>query len=243
MARQPAPRSPGSWSAGRVVAMVLGCLVFVLGGGVVAGGVTLAITQGTVEDENGFFMTGEQEFQTSTHAIVSGNLETKIADDARFVPDLLLGDTKLTARSLDEEAIFVGIGPTTEVEAYLADVAHTTVVDFATTLERGGEPVYRDAPGEAPETAPTGALTWAAQSHGTGVQDVVWSVEDGDWTVLMMNADGSADVAVDVSAGAELPAWGWAIAILLALGAFLLLVAAALIVGALHAGTPKGMRA
>ena len=238
----PAPGASGTWSAGRVVAMVSGCLVFLVAGGLVAGGVTLAVAQGTVKDDAGFYMSGEQEFQTAAHAIVSGNLETKIADGAQFVPDQLLGDTKLTVTPLDDEAVFVGIGPTTEVEAYLADVAHTTVVDLGTTVERGGEPVYRDAPGAAPTTAPAGAVTWAAQSEGTGTQEVVWALEDGDWTVLAMNADGSPDVAVEVSTGAQFPAVGWVIAILLSLGGCLLLLAAALIVGALRAGSVKEHR-
>lgn len=237
---QRARGSSGTWSAGRVVALVLGCLVFVVAGGLVAGGVTLAVAEATVKDDAGFFMSGEEDFRASTHALVSANLETRLADGAQFVPEQLLGDTKLTVTPLRDEEVFVGIGPTAEVQAYLADVAHTTVVDFTTTGELGGEPVYRDTPGGAPATEPSGAVTWAAQSMGRGVQDVVWSVEDGDWTVLVMNADGSADVAVDVSAGAEFPAIGWAIAILLSLGGCLLVLAAALIIGALRAGNPKG---
>jgi Domain of unknown function (DUF4389) len=238
----PASGPSGTWSAGRVVAMVLGCLVFLLGGGLVAGGVTLAVAQGTVKDGTGFYMSGEQSFQTATHAIQSGNLETKIADGAQFVPDRLLGDTKLTITPLDGKAIFVGIGHTKQVQAYLAGVAHTTVVDFSTSAGRGGEPVYRDTSGAAPATAPAEAVPWVAEASGRGTQDVVWSLKDGDWTVLVMNADGSAHVAVDVSAGAQFPAIGWAIAILLSLGGLLLILAAVFIVGALRAGNVKGER-
>jgi hypothetical protein len=121
-------------------------------------------------------------------------------------------------------------------------VAHTTVVDFSTSAGRGGEPVYRDTSGAAPATAPAEAVPWVAESSGRGTQDVVWSLKDGDWTVLVMNADGSAHVAVDVSAGAQFPAIGWAIAILLSLGGLLLILAAVFIVGALRAGNVKGER-
>jgi len=34
---------------------------------------------------------------------------------------------------------------------------------------------------------------------------VTWEPEDGDWTVVVMNSDGTAPVRADVSAGAEVP--------------------------------------
>lgn len=236
----PASRRSG-WTAGRVVSMVLGCLVFLVAGGLLTGGITLAVVQNTAKDDAGFFMSGQQEFRTSTHAIISTNMETKIADGAEFVPERLLGDTKLTVTPRGGEAVFVGIGPTDEVQAYLADVGHTTVVDFASTGFRG-EPVYRDVPGRAPPTEPGTAVGWAARSSGVGIQEIEWTLADGDWTVLVMNADGSAAVAVDASVGAEFPAMGWVIAILLSLGGCLLILAAALIYGALRTGTATGPR-
>ena len=194
--------------------MVLGCLAFVVAGGLLAGGATLAVLQGTLQDDDGFFMSADEELRTSTHAITSVNLETEIADGAAFVPDRLLGDIRLSVAPLGDEDVFVGIGPTDEVAAYLADVGHTVVVDFDSSGIGGGDPVYVDAPGGAPETAPADAIRWSAQSSGSGTQDLVWSLEDGDWTVVVMNADGSADVAVDVAVGAEFPAMWWVIAML-----------------------------
>jgi hypothetical protein len=231
----PGPRPAGSWSTGRVITLVVGCVVLVVAGGLVTAGVSLAVAQATAKDDDGFFMSGEERFQTDTHAIASDNLETEISDEARFVPEQLLGDTKLRVTPRTDAAVFVGIGPTAAVDAYLADVAHTTVVDFNGTAGRG-EPVYRDSPGGAPRSEPADAVPWTVQSQGAGTQDVVWAVEDGDWTVVVMNADGSTDVAVDVAAGAEFPAVGWVMAFLLVVGGLLLLLAAALIIGALRAG-------
>lgn len=230
-AAHPAPA--GTWSARRVVTMVLGCLAFAVAGGLLAGGATLAVLQGVIQDDDGFYMSADEGLETSTYAITSVDLETQIADGAGFVPDRLLGDARLTVAPRGPEAVFVGIAPTDQVDAYLADVRHTVVVDVDTS-GTGGDPVYLDVRGEAPGASPGGAMRWSAQSSGTGPQDLVWSLEDGNWTVVVMNADGSAEVAVDAAVGAEFPAMWWVVALLSVLGGGLLVLSAVLIRGALR---------
>ena len=61
--------------------------------------------------------------------------------------------------------------------------------------------------------APASKRIWAASAHGTGMQTVTWDVKHGDWSVVVMNADGSRGVDTGVSAGADFPilsalAWG-----------------------------------
>lgn len=230
---------PGTWSTGRTVRMVLGCLVLVVAGGLLAGAATTAVLQGTMQDEDGFFMSTDEELQTSTYALTSVNLETRIGDGAGFVPEWLLGDTRLAVTPLGGEAVFVGIGATSDVDAYLEDVSHTVVVDVDTS-GFGSSPVYRDEPGRAPATAPADAVRWSEQSSGAGTQQIVWSVEDGEWTVLVMRADGSPEVAVAVAVGAEFPALWWAVGVMGVIGGFLLLLSVMLIRGALR---PRGQSA
>ena len=69
---------------------------------------------------------------------------------------------------------------------------------------------------------------WTASASGTGDQQLTWDATSGDWVVVLMNADGSRDVAADVAVGATVPALGWLVAGLLAVGGVLLLI--------LHAG-------
>ncbi len=235
----PAPSTPppSAWSAGRVVTMILGCLALAVAGGLLVGGATLAVLQGTFQDDDGFLMSSDEGLTTSTYALTSVNLGTEIGDGAGFVPDRLLGETKVRVAALDGDSVFVGIGPTDEVDAYLEDVGHSVVVDFDTS-GTGGTPVYEDASGGAPASEPAEALRWSAQSSGSGTQDLNWTVEDGDWTVVVMNADGSPDVAVDMSVGAELPALWWVVAALSILGACLLLLSVVLIRAALRVKTP-----
>ncbi|WP_242532766.1 DUF4389 domain-containing protein [Nocardioides sp. S5] len=238
--RPPAPQPSGDgqpppdhWSAPRVVMLVLGCLGLLAGTGFLGVAATLGVLQGTLRDDDGFVMSGREELSTASYAIVSESLETQLADGAEVVPDRLLGDTRLTVEPSGAGAVFVGIGPTDEVEAYLAEVAHAVVVDFDSTGS-GVEPVYRDVAGAAPLAAPEDAVLWTARASGTGTQDLRWAVEDGDWTVVVMNADATAGVTADVAVGAELPATGWAIGLMAALGGLSVLVGGALTWGALH---------
>ena len=109
------------------------------------------------------------------------------------------------------------------MRAYLAGVEHATLVDLADS-----DPVYRTTDGSAPSTAPE-QVDWVAQSSGSGRQQITWPVENGDWTVVVMNADASPDVAVEAAAGAEVPAMRWLIGILLTVAAITLVLSIVLI--------------
>ena len=93
---------------------------------------------------------------------------------------------------------------------------------------RDGTPVYDESGGGAPATPPGEASIWAASETGTRPR-LTWSVEDGDWTVVLMSADASAPVEADVRAGAEVPVLDTAIAVLLLLAAATLAAGVALV--------------
>jgi hypothetical protein len=87
---------------------------------------------------------------------------------------------------------------------------------------------------------PTKQPIWDASVHGTGTQTLTWDVRDGDWSVVVMNADGSPGVHADVSAGARigfLDEAGW---VLLGMGGVALAGAAAF---AFFGGRPPRPRA
>jgi hypothetical protein len=68
-----------------------------------------------------------------------------------------------------------------------------------------------------------------ASSQGTGKQSIDWEIDDGDYSVVVMNADGSLGVDADVSAGASVPyldELGWSA---IGSGAFALIVGIGLI--------------
>ncbi len=78
---------------------------------------------------------------------------------------------------------------------------------------------------------PADQTFWAASATGAGEQTLEWEPEDGSWSVVVMNADGSRGVAADLSIGGELDPLIW-IAVGLLLGGGLFAAAAALAITA-----------
>lgn len=64
---------------------------------------------------------------------------------------------------------------------------------------------------------------WAASTARTGTETLIWKVEPGTWSVVVMNLDGSPGVAASLDAGARLPFLLWLAIIGLGGGLVLLL--------------------
>ena len=222
----PAPPSPprSGWTAGRVVSLVVGALLAFVALGTGIAGAALVAADLSARDTDGFLMSPVQPLTTSTYAIASTPMQIRVDAAAPFVPETLLGDAKLTATAENGKDVFVGIAPTAKVEDYLAGVEHATLVDLTDS-----DAVLRTTEGSAPSTTPEQMDFWAAQSSGAGRQQITWPVENGDWTVVVMNTDASPGVAVEATAGAEVPALEWLIATLLSVAAITLVLSIVLI--------------
>jgi hypothetical protein len=117
-----------------------------------------------------------------------------------------VGDVRINAIGAAQGGgVFVGIGPADAVEGYLADVQRDRVIEFRT--DNGG--VQQRLTGGAPSTPPTQQTFWVTSAAGPGPQQVTWTVTEGRWAVVVMNADGSGAVVTDLSAGATAPGLRW----------------------------------
>ncbi len=123
--------------------------------------------------------------------------------------------------------LFVGIGPSAEVDQYLAGVHHTVISEF---WKDEVEPVD----GGLARSAPATQHFWVVSDTGPGTRSLVWEPTDGTWTVVVMNADGRPGINVGADLGARMPAVPWIGLGLLAAGGIFLLGGVLLIAGAIR---------
>ena len=225
---------PRRWGPGRVIALVLGVLLLFPGLGLLLGGGVLLWADQSQRSDDGFLSSPGGSVSTPGFALVSDRIDLSTSGD--WVPvSAGLGTTRLQATASGPD-VFVGIAPTDQVTAYLGSAERAVIDD----LGSDGTIVAREVTGGAPAGAPGDQSFWTGQVSGPGRQQLDWEPADGDWTAVVMNADGSAGVDVDLRVGAELPAltaiaWG-----LLVGGVLLTLVGVLLIVLAVRRRRPRG---
>ena len=223
---------------GRSIALVVtGSLASLFALGLLAIG-TLAFVGESQKDSDGYLSTHTHQFEGGTRALATENLDVDL-DAGDFVLDTEdLGKVRLEVESRNDKPVFVGIARTSDVDNYLAGVSHTTVTDVDTSPFDAD---YDDHAGDRRPVAPADSHIWAASEHGSGKQILNWEIEDGDYSVVVMNADGSPGVDADVSTGANVPFLdeiGWSA---LASGGFVLVFGIALLVmGIRRPSNPTG---
>jgi hypothetical protein len=177
----------------------------------------------TQRDNAGFLVTDEEELETPGYAIVSEGIDLVIEPDW-FYPADILETVRVRATALDEGAeTFIGVGPEDDVAAYLSGVAHARIDDvIGDDLE--------ERSGGAPDAPPGEQDFWVVSTEGGGRQTLNWVPEKGEWSIVVMAADGSEGVGVLADIGAELPVLTW-IAVGLLIGGGVLLLLGGLLIG------------
>jgi Domain of unknown function (DUF4389) len=228
---EPAPRSRGR--AGRVVLIVVGVITALLSLALLAGGTALVVVDQTQRDDDGFLMSPSEDFSTAAYAIVSDSADVDFGG-SESAARAILGDVRI--RSDSDRDVFVGIARDSDVDEYLSRVERSVVTDI------GEDPEYSDRPGGAPTAVPGDQDFWVASTSGSGEQTLEWEAEDGSWSAVVMNSDGSRGVASELSIGAELDAALWVGIVLLVVGALLAALAAlAITAGARRRATPSAV--
>jgi hypothetical protein len=216
---QPESDAQPGMSGGRIVLVVAGILVSLLALAAVASGAGLLVVNHTERDSAGFFSTGQEPFRTNSYALVSE--EVDIGTDG---PDWLfeegrLATVRLRGSSEDGREIFLGIAPASQVRSYLAGTRHDVVTDFDVDPFRA---TYRSSPGTSAPAEPASQTFWSASASGSGSQSIEWDVAEGNWSVVVMNADASPGVDVELSVGAKVGFIFWVGLGLLIFGVILL---------------------
>ena len=210
------------WTAGRVISVVIGSVMVLSSFGLFAGGgVVLWADQ---HRDGGYVTSSIESYDSNGFAITTDRLSLDgAAFDWGWQSDLL-GDVRIRVTGADTTApVFVGIAASDDVDRYLANVDRTVFRDFA-----GHDGSYSITGGRA--APPVSQRFWVAREAGTGTQTLVWPVRGGDWTVVVMNADGSRGVHARADIGATVPVLPWVATGLLIGGGVLLLLGLVLVI-------------
>jgi hypothetical protein len=221
--RPVAPRPPRKTRLGFLIPGIV--VAFVAVGALALGG--LALWGNAQKDSDGFLSTRTERIGDNTRALATKNLNVDLGGAGWLVDTGEFGRVRLQATSRSGEPLFIGIAPTADVKRYLDGVSYSTLTDISTGPFQAD---YRRHEGGRFPAPPASRHFWAASTQGSGKQTLTWDVTEGDWSVVMMNADGSPGVEASFSAGAKLPFLDEVAWIALGSGILLALAATALIV-------------
>ncbi|RZL81760.1 MAG: DUF4389 domain-containing protein [Rhodococcus sp. (in: high G+C Gram-positive bacteria)] len=220
---------------GRVAVLVLGCLSALAGFALLSASVFLGWAY-FMQRDGGHFTSPRERYQTSESALVSEKVDLfEGADLPKGFSTEDLGRVLLRATATDpDQEIFIGIGARDEVDKYFTDVARTEVTDVQFAPFR---PTYRQIPGTRPAEVPGAQSFWSVSSSGPGTQEVRWELQQGSWTAVVMKADATPGVSVDIQAGARLTFLGpLALSVLIGAVIFLIIGIPLIVAGAIGLG-------
>jgi hypothetical protein len=154
-----------------------------------------AIWANSQRDDNGYFSANAHRYQTHTRGIATESITV-----GSYVPTWLAGKVRLDVSG--NKPLFVGIAPKATVDAYLARIQHTE----ATHLSLDPFKVtYVDNKGTVDPGRPAREPFWAAAVSATS-SPLTWKLRSGSWSIVVMDADGSRDVAATIGVGVKVPA-------------------------------------
>jgi len=153
----------------------------------------------TQRDAAGYLTTSAHEFATTGSALASERIDLGSAGTGWLYTPALLGTVRIRVTPVHPSpALFVGIGPSADVDRYLAGVSHALISDLWTDRVRA-------IGGGTPRSAPGTQTFWTASTTGPGPQALRWEPANGSWTVVVMNADGQPGIHVRTDLGATYP--------------------------------------
>lgn len=183
----------------RTPLIVLGAVVLAIGGLAALTGAALAAFFASGDT----IATGPHPVTTPTRALVSSVAELDGLGVAPGNPEQARVEIDATGRA-GGPGVFVGVGRAADVDRYLAGAD----VDVVTDLEVSPFALStRHQPGTAVVPAPGSQSFWVARAEASsGTARLSWPVQDGDYRVVLMNADASQAFDADARFAVALPA-------------------------------------
>lgn len=180
--------------AKRVLAVVFGIILFLVGAGAAVAGGALMVLFGS----DNTISSGGAPLSTQTTALVAPMDDIK--DTKGFAAAVGQPTLRLSLTSTGGD-VFIGVGPAAAVDQYFAGAS----IDRVTDLEVDPfklKTVPRD--GSATPAAPGVQTFWTVRASGSTAA-LNWKISDGSYRLVVMNADASTGVNASGSVGLNVP--------------------------------------
>lgn len=202
--------------------LVFGAIFLLVAIGMLFGGGALVWADQTFKDSEGFLTTDTVTIESDSYAITTRPADIDFEGRwpwgrGDFATIKIEGSNNNSAKQ-----IFIGIADESDVEDYFRNVSYDEIKEFRI---HPYEVSYRNHPGSSEAEAPTSRTFWVAEAYGSGTRTLEWELEEGTWVLVLMNADGSADVDLSVTVGVKVP-WILGVGLGLLIGGVVLLIIA-----------------
>ncbi len=197
-------------SAGRIVLLVFGIIILIVGLGMIVGGGGMMGVSQSFKNEEGFITSRTAHLASNSYAVVSEPVDFGSGVDwgGNWQPsDFVTLRVEVTSNT--GKVPFVGIASESDADAYLAGVPYDLVQNWAARHSGDATVTYTHHTGTSAPAPPLTQSIWAASVHGEGAQTLTWAPEPGQWVVILMNEDGSPVLDVDGKIGARIPWLFW----------------------------------
>jgi hypothetical protein len=167
---------------------------------------------------------GELDYETGSYDVDGYAAVGDSWDESNYTGLGLIDAIRIEVDPATDGEVFAGFATPEGAQSFLDGVDHTLI--HRATDSSG--PTTEDVAGSAPATLPAEADIWTVQATGPGVQTIELDTEglQGEYVPIVMNADGSAAVAGDVTVYYDIPALPWILAITYGVGVLLLALTA-----------------
>ena len=180
----------------RVAAKVVGTLLIVLGFLTASAAVALIVVFGTA----GRLDSGSHQVAGSGSAVITDIAEIQNTNSVGAITGWPV--VAASASGGNASGVFIGIGRSEDVERFLAGVASDRVTDIGF---RPFELELSHVPGSTRATPPGAEKFWVASSKSATDAQLTWRITDGEYRMVIMNADGAPGVITAVRVQLVLP--------------------------------------
>lgn len=164
----------------------------------------------SARDADGYVMFDPATFASASGAILIEDIDILkgrflVHADDSGVPSWAIDELDIRVQSTTNgpDAIFIGIADSAAVNRYLDGVAHDEITELDLDVADVRDVEYTRHAGSGTPGAPVAETFWETSVEGAERLTLDWTVEPGNWTAVVMNADASSGVTAELVFGAQ----------------------------------------